>query len=102
MEEELKELMQKNLEVSEETLRILKKINRARVFGSIFSLIKWVIIIGISVGAYYYIEPVLKDILNNLQGMLEAVQNIKATGQSLGEIPSISPELIEKIKNLLP
>lgn len=70
MDEELKQLLRKNIEVSEESLRILKKINRAAVMGRVFKFFKWLIIIGISVGSYYYIEPYigqLTDLLKQLQ-----------------------------------
>lgn len=55
--EELKNLLQKNLETSQESLKILKKINRARIFGNLFSFLKWLIIIGVAFGAYYYLQP---------------------------------------------
>lgn len=62
-EEDLKHLLQKNLEVSQESLKILKKINRARIAGNIFSFLKWMVIIGASVGIYYYIQPYLDQML---------------------------------------
>jgi hypothetical protein len=63
MDEETRQLLQKNLEVSQESLKILKKINRARIAGNIFSFLKWMVIIGASVGAYYYIQPYLDQML---------------------------------------
>lgn len=66
-EEDLKNLLKKNLEVSEESLKILKKINRARVIGSIFTFFKWMIIIGASIGIYYYIQPYIDQMLELLK-----------------------------------
>lgn len=59
--DDLKKLLEENLKVSKESLSILKKIQRARTVGVVFKVIKWVIIIGLSVGFYYYIEPYIKD-----------------------------------------
>jgi uncharacterized membrane protein len=67
--DDLKKLLEENLQVSRESLSILKKIQRARTFGMVFKVIKWVIIIGLSIGLYYYIEPYVKnyiDIFENL------------------------------------
>jgi len=75
MDEEIRQLLQKNLEVSQESLKILKKINRARIIGNIFSFLKWMIIIGVSIGIYYYIQPYLGK-LTDLLKQLQEMQNI--------------------------
>ncbi|MBI4692310.1 MAG: hypothetical protein HY773_02645 [Candidatus Terrybacteria bacterium] len=74
-DEELKQLLKKNLEISEESLRILKKMNRAAVIGRILRFFKWMIIIGISVGAFYYIEPYIGQLADLLK-QLQKFQNI--------------------------
>lgn len=74
-DDELKQLLRKNIEVSEESLKILRKINRAAVMGRFFRFFKWVVIIGISVGAYYYIEPYVGR-LTDLLKQLQKLQNI--------------------------
>lgn len=94
MDEYNKELLRKNLEVSEESLKILKKMNRARVVGGVLRVFKWIIIIGISLGSYYYIEPYLK-------GLLNVYNNINAGAGHAGA-SNIVPGFIEKLKNLLP
>ena len=59
--DDLKKLLEENLQVSRESLSILKKIQRARTFSMVFKVIKWIIIISLSVGLYYYIEPYVRD-----------------------------------------
>jgi hypothetical protein len=79
LDEELKELLRENLETSQESLKILKKINRGRVFGNILWALKWIIIIGLSFGLYLYIEPYIKgliDTINNLTGGVGGIKNI--------------------------
>jgi hypothetical protein len=75
IEEYVKDLLKKNLETSEESLKILKKINRARIVGNVFSFLKWLIIIGVSIGIYYYIQPYLGK-LTDLLKQLQEMQNI--------------------------
>jgi len=71
--EELKSLLEKNLETSQESLKILKKINRARIVGNLFSFLKWLIIIGVAFGVYYYLQPYI----NKIPGLLNQIQNIQ-------------------------
>lgn len=61
VDEGIKQLLRENLEVSQESLKILKKINRDRILGNIFNIVKWTIIIGVSIGAYYYFQPYLEQ-----------------------------------------
>lgn len=99
-DEEIKILLRENLELNRETLSILKKLNKARIWGNVFWIVKWVIIIGLSFGAYYYIEPYLSRYLNfleNLQGSVENVNKISNNINSIG-----ASDLIENLRNFLP
>ncbi len=67
VDEGIKQLLRENLEVSQESLKILKKINRDRILSNIFNIVKWMIIIGVSVGAYYYFQPYLEQMTSLLR-----------------------------------
>ncbi len=71
--EELKQLLKQNLEVSEESLKILKKLNKSRRMGSLFFVFKWLIIIGLAIGAFYYLEPYI----NQIKTMYSQVQDLQ-------------------------
>jgi len=101
MDEYEKELMRKNLEVSQESLKILKKMNRARLVGRVFHALKWLVIIGISLGSYYYIEPYLRPIINTFSGAASGVERVGPTGEAINP-NSLPPDLLDKLKNLLP
>ncbi|MFH1956559.1 MAG: hypothetical protein ABIJ28_02860 [Patescibacteria group bacterium] len=73
----LKDLLKRNLEVSEESLKILKKMHRAAIMGRFFLFLKWVIIIGLSFGTYYYIEPHLQTIIDNFNSISSGLSEIK-------------------------
>jgi hypothetical protein len=87
-DEEIRQLLKKNIEVSEESLGLLKKMHRAAVIGRFFSFMKWVVIIGISVGSYYLIEPYIKKLTGTLNSVTSGINEISKTS--------------DKIQNLLP
>lgn len=79
MDDELKSLLKENLEISRENLKILRKMNRARVFGGVFWVVKWIVIIGLSYGAYVYIEPYFRGFLGTIGGLTSGINEIKKT-----------------------
>ena len=99
-DEELKVLLRENIEVSKESLKILKKINRGRIWGNVFSVLKWTLIIGLSFGAYYYIEPFLSQYVDMLRGLTSGVENIGKIGNNINS--ATSPNLLEKLQDLMP
>ena len=99
-DEELKVLLRENIEVSKESLKILKKINRGRIFGNVFSVLKWTFIIGLSFGAYYYIEPFFSQYVDTLRGFTSGVENIGKIGNNINS--AVSPDILKKLQNLMP
>ena len=99
-DEELKVLLRENIEVSKESLKILKKINRGRIFGNVFSVLKWTLIIGLSFGAYYYIEPFLSQYVDMLRGLTSGVENIGEISNNINS--AVSPDLLKKLQDLMP
>jgi len=76
-DEEIRQLLKKNIEVSEESLEILKKMNRARMIGNTLVFLKWAVIIGLSYGAYYFIEPYLNAITGGLNTINSGTEQVK-------------------------
>lgn len=99
-DEELKVLLRENIEVSKESLKILKKINRGRIFGSIFSALKWTIIIGISFGTFYYIEPFVSKYLDLMKDLTSGVENAGKISNNINS--AASPDLLKKLQDLMP
>ncbi len=83
--EERQLLIQTNRLV-EENHAMLRKMRRATIWARAWHLLYWLIIVAISVGAYFYIQPYvekLQSIYGGVKGDVEAVQNV--AGQ-LGEL----------------
>jgi len=102
---DLKDLIRENIRITEDNNRLLRKIVSANRWARIFKVLYWVVIIGSMIGIYYYVQPVLIDLLDAYKGLLSGAQNIQRAGEAVGGAVSpnnISPELIEKIKKMLP
>ena len=63
-----REMLKKILDISEQNNKMLKKLHRAMWVKSVFSFIYWLLIIGAAVGAYYYIQTYLDQILEIYSG----------------------------------
>ncbi len=57
MTPEEKELLHRSVALSEENNDILRSIQRTMRMGHFFNIIYWIIIIGIAVGAFYFLKP---------------------------------------------
>lgn len=64
MSEDIKKLLEKNLEVSERTLYLVQKMHRAALWARFFGLLKWAIIIGATVWSYLALQPYLEKLFS--------------------------------------
>lgn len=85
----LKNLLEKNLQVAEESLGILKKMQRARRISGFFKIIKWLAIIFISLGLYYYIEPYLRGLIDALNSINSGLTEIKKADSLMEQLREI-------------
>ncbi len=56
-----KEFFDRLMQLTEENNRMLRRIRRAAFWTGISRIIYWIILIGISVGAFYYIQPYIQQ-----------------------------------------
>jgi hypothetical protein len=71
MDEEVKNLLKENLEVSKKSLEILRKIDRDRKISFFFKIIYWLIIIL----AIYYGYQIFQPYLDSLRQSLDFLKN---------------------------
>lgn len=98
---ELKTLLEKNIEKSEETLSVVKGLRSMQRWGSFFTILKWVLIIGVSLGAYYYIEPYLAKLLDAYTQFNDTISGVQKIGESVGSTASSTTSLLEKLRGTL-
>jgi hypothetical protein len=79
MESDEKEILEKTLELSQDNNKILHSIKRGMFWSRVMSVIYWIIIIGVSVGVYYYIQPYIDSLLNTYESVKGEIQNLSNT-----------------------
>lgn len=77
MDPELKELLRQNLEISKETNEMLRDLHSKARWGRIFRILYWVIIIGTTLGVFYYLKGPLEQILGVYKGLLSATEKVQ-------------------------
>ncbi len=111
---ELEELMRSNLKVSKENNKLLHKIWKDVRYRRFIKFFYWVIIIGLSLGSYYYAQPYIEKAIGiytsinqkvqttgNTLNMVnkEAKTGLDAGVQTLNNVKDVVGGLIEKITN---
>lgn len=74
MEPEEREMLKKTLKLSQENNEILHSIRRSMFWSRMVRGIYWIVIIGATIGIYYYIEPYIDNAINaygNVKGDLK-------------------------------
>lgn len=72
MDQDIKKLLEENLELSKENNELLKKVRNTQKLAQIYRIVYWVVIIGASYGAYYFVQPYVGGILNVYGGGAES------------------------------
>jgi hypothetical protein len=75
MEEEAKKILEENLEISRQSLKILKGIRRGNRIAMVFKVLYWLVILGAVAGAFYFLEPYIKNAGSFFQEFKQ-IQNI--------------------------
>lgn len=73
----------------EENNALLRKMRRAALFGRIFHILYWVVIIGVSVGAYYVVQPYVDQVRGIYSGVQTDVGAVKNAASQLGNLGNI-------------
>lgn len=94
MTPEEKILLERAVSLGEENNKILRGIRRANRLGFLWKILYWAIIIGVSYGAYVYIQPYI-DILT------QEYTKIKGTVNSVQNTASQLPDLSKLLESLM-
>jgi hypothetical protein len=78
MNPEEKQLLQKTYDLAEENNKILHKLKRANTRSVLFRWFYWIVIIGVSIGAFYFIEPYVKVSMDAYKNLQAELSNVKA------------------------
>lgn len=73
-----KELLEKTYELEKENNRMLRSIRNSGRWSLIFRVFYWLIIIGLSVGAFYFIQPYLQSLMDTYSNVQDSIGNINS------------------------
>ncbi|HEY4477942.1 MAG TPA: hypothetical protein VJB09_01550 [Candidatus Paceibacterota bacterium] len=66
MDPEAKELLEKTYELEKENNHMLRRLRRAQRYAALMRVAYWFIIIGLGVGAFYFIQPYIDAITGSI------------------------------------
>jgi hypothetical protein len=78
MDPESKQLLQNVLALAEENNKMLHKIRGVQRRGAVYQVLKYLLIIAIAFGSFYYIEPYLNkimDLYNSVSGVQQKLND---------------------------
>jgi len=95
-------LLQKTYKLVQESNTELHKMRRAQKIKTFLNVLYWLIIIGVSIGAYYYIQPYIESLSGTVSGLRSGIESLGGTGeQAQGGIEGQIKGLLEgQIKDL--
>ena len=93
MDPDIKKLLEENLKISKENKELLIKVRNFQRWAQITKALYWLMIIGIAFGAFYYLKPMLGNLLNLYSGGVSSVNSIKDVGSNMSEIQDLLKSL---------
>lgn len=78
MTPEEREIIKKTLELAEENNQMLHSIRRGMFWSRVVRTIYWVVIIGVAIGAFYYLTPYIDSAVNAYGSVKGDLQNFSS------------------------
>ena len=73
MDEETKKLLREDVEITKENNQLLNKLVSYQRWARWLNVSKWVIVVAITLGTLYYVQPMLDGALNYYKTILDTV-----------------------------
>jgi hypothetical protein len=87
MDPESEKLLKETFLLAKENNVMLRKIRRGQKWASFMRVIYWLIIIGISIGAWYYLQPWVDKVMNLYSQVSGSSQTVNSVNlNSLGDM----------------
>ena len=87
MEQDEKDLLEKTYEMSKENNHILKGIRASNRWASFIRVIYWILIIGASLVAYYFVKPYVAPMLKAFGELQKGLNNVQSVIKSIPSLP---------------
>ena len=76
MPPEEKELLEKSVVLAEDNNKILRSMRNSMRWGRIMTVVYWILIIGISVGAFYFLQPYVDQVIKTYGSFSNFIRNL--------------------------
>jgi len=83
MDGDVKNLLEENLKLSKQNNELLVKMDKAQRWARTMRYIYWALIIFISIGGYYLIQPYLGNLLNIYTGGVSGINEAESITNTL-------------------
>ena len=77
MDGESEKLLKETYKLAKENNKMLHRIRKAQKLASFLRSIYWVLIIGLGIGAYYFVQPIFAQMLDFIQSTGDSITNLK-------------------------
>ena len=95
MDQEVRHLLEENLKLSKENNELLIKVRNVQRWQQITKIFYWIVIIAVSLGALYYLKPLLGNLTNLYTGGVSGINNISDITKNLSDQDQINNLLKE-------
>lgn len=83
MTDEEKELLKQTYTLAQDTNDKVTRLYRSYKWGRALKIFYWLIIIGLSLGAYWLIQPYINQLTQVYSSLGDTINNIHSTSQNL-------------------
>lgn len=80
MDPESKKLLEETLAVAQENNQMLRELRRSMRIARVMSILYWVLIVGSAVGAFYFIQPAIDDLMGAYGGAGDTIKQLQQFG----------------------
>ena len=84
MSPEEREMLEKSLALAEDNNKMLHAMKRSMMWSRVMSFVYWALIIGSAVGAYYFIQPYIDQVMGIYGGAKSNLDNVGSILERLG------------------
>lgn len=82
MDPESKKLLEDTFQLAQENNQMLRKIRKVQKWGTFWSGFKVLLIVGIALGSFYFLEPYVNNIVNIYHSVYGPAQNVNNNNSS--------------------
>lgn len=86
MTPEEKSLLERTYKLVQENNEMIRSMRRMARVSGLFRAAYWIVIIGLSFGAYYFIQPYLETMLGIVGGAQSNIETLQSAASKVNEI----------------